>query len=613
MRTACIDSRKCEFTRGFAVFRLFAQRASCRGLAFILSVSAVLVATLSTALAGDAFVATGSMAQVREGHTSTLLNDGRVLITGGAVGNFSGCPGVGGQVNTAEIYDPQSGTFSPTGSMAVARVNHSAIRLDDGRVLVVGGWTNCRITATNLAEIYNPTTGMFSSTGSMSIARGDNPPIIKLSDGKVLVLGGTFEGGFGTATSQVDLYDPTAGTFTVVGNLALSRRDHGAVALQDGRILLFGGLRRCCSDPGNPARLTSAEIYDPSTHTASLLAASMNFSHSRNTNGALLSDGRVLIVSGSGNGNEIELFDPVTMTFAALPSLPAYSGLTTHSDHATLLDDGRVLISSNPSLVFEPVPNSLIDVSPVSHSIGIVGHRVTRLNNGSVLVSGGRTLGTLTASNAAFLFTSAESELSTVADSFLRGGSTNRNEGANPRLRIQATGNNRAVVAFDLAEIGTFVSSGLTKATLTLTIAENANNWGQAGDRTVDAHPLNVGFAEGNGQNAGVPASQSTRGFGPGVTWKCAIDAEIANQQPNCDPKWNGGDFGAATAEGILHINGLTGPVSWDVTDDVLAGATSWLIKKTLEGPSGKVFYFSREGAQDAGDESLAPTLLLER
>ena len=130
------------------------------------------------------------------------------------------------------------------------------------------------------------------------------------------------------------------------------------------------------------------------------------------------------------------------------------------------------------------------------------------------------------------------------------------------------------VVGFDQGAIDAFLAANtLTTATLVLTIAENANNWGTSNDRTVDAHPLTGDFAEGNGQNAGVPGSQSTRGTGPGVTWRCAVDAEIANQATDCDPTWNGGTFGPATAAPVVHVNGLSGAVSWDVTLDVEAGA----------------------------------------
>jgi hypothetical protein len=211
-----------------------------------------------------------------------------------------------------------------------------------------------------------------------------------------------------------------------------------------------------------------------------------------------------------------------------------------------------------------------------------------------------------------FLFTTAlDTSVTAEKDSFLRKGNPDRNEGANPGLRLQASGDNRIVVGFDQAAIDDF--GDVTTATLVLTISENADNWGQSSDRTVDAHPLTEEFAEGNGQNAGVPGAQSARGSGPGATWKCAIDAEVANQQTDCDPEWSGGDFGPATAAPVLHFNGLTGEVSWDVTDDVLADASAWLIKKTAEGQAGKVSYFSREGADAAGDPERAPRLILER
>jgi hypothetical protein len=198
--------------------------------------------------------------------------------------------------------------------------------------------------------------------------------------------------------------------------------------------------------------------------------------------------------------------------------------------------------------------------------------------------------------------------LTSVKDSFLREGNADRNEGANPTIRVQANGHNRAVVAFDLTGINL---AEVTSATLVLTIADNMNNWGSSG-RTVDAHRLMSDFAEGNGQQANVPPSQSTRGNGSGVTWNCAIDTDIGNQQTNCAATWNGGDFATATALSVLHVNSLTGEVEWDVTADVHAGGSRWLIKKTNEGATGEVAYYSREGSlQATGSLSLAPTLIL--
>ncbi len=75
---------------------------------------------------------------------------------------------------------------------------------------------------------------------------------------------------------------------------------------------------------------------------------------------------------------------------------------------------------------------------------------------------------------------------------------------------------------------------------------------------------------------------------------------------------WNGGTFGDATGAPVAHFNGLTGDVEWDVTADVLDGKTAWLIKKVKEGSNGDVRYYSKEGAEAAGNEDLAPRLILE-
>ena len=174
-----------------------------------------------------------------------------------------------------------------------------------------------------------------------------------------------------------------------------------------------------------------------------------------------------------------------------------------------------------------------------------------------------------------------EQTISIEKDSFLKSGKPNTNEGANPRLRVRSSGKNRAVMAFDLTGVNV---GSVTSATLVLTIAENANNWGQNDDRTVDAHPLIDTFTEGDGKIAEVtPQSERTRGSGPGVTWNCATDDEISNQSPNCILQWGGGNFGTATASPVIHLNGLTGEVSWDVTADVIAGTEEWLVKKTNE------------------------------
>jgi len=105
-------------------------------------------------------------------------------------------------------------------------------------------------------------------------------------------------------------------------------------------------------------------------------------------------------------------------------------------------------------------------------------------------------------------------------DSCVLGGSVNLNEGANPKIRLQASGNNRGLVAFDMTGVTT---DDLYQATLKLTINDDdpPSNWGASG-RYVDVHRLTEDWSEGNGKNFDLPSSEQTRGEGPGVTWKCA-------------------------------------------------------------------------------------------
>jgi hypothetical protein len=196
-----------------------------------------------------------------------------------------------------------------------------------------------------------------------------------------------------------------------------------------------------------------------------------------------------------------------------------------------------------------------------------------------------------------------------AADAFVRNLAPTTNEGANPRLRIQGLGRNRPLVDFDLSQLDRTL---VARATLVLTIADPVEHWGPLGVRTVQAHPLRTSFAEGTGKNAGLPDAEAIRGAGPGVTWTCASDSDIGNQRPDCRPFWRGGDFGPATARPVIHADGQTGEVRWDVTKDVLAGTSGWLLRKTEELLPGQVTYFSKEGAQELANPALAPRLLLE-
>jgi hypothetical protein len=141
------------------------------------------------------WTSTGSLAGARYSHALAVLNDGKVLVSGGQ--NISGVA-----MATAELYDPALGTWSATGSMVGARTIFTATVLNNGKVLVAGGWRSS--TFLTLAEVYDPAAGTWSATGSMASARRAHTATV-LNNGKVLVAGGSDNRG---PLASVEVYTP---------------------------------------------------------------------------------------------------------------------------------------------------------------------------------------------------------------------------------------------------------------------------------------------------------------------------------------------------------------------------------------------------------------------
>jgi hypothetical protein len=321
------------------------------------------------------FKATGSMAGPRVAHTATLLNNGKVLVAGGM--DVKGTP-----LATAEIYDPSNGTFDLTGSMTAARHHFATTLLPNGKVLVTGGLDpNGNALAT--AELYDPTSGTFSlTTVNMQFVHASHTATL-LNTGKVLVIG------WGNATAE--LFDPSTGMFTATGSMVEARVSHTATLLSSGKVLVAGGI-----GPPGPTVLAEAELYDPASgsfrQTLGNLATARQW-HAAN----LLQDGKVLVTGGmvdnSGTATAIaELYDPTTEMFTATTgSLTVARALQT----ATVLKDGTVLVAGgengNSPLATAEVYNPTAGTFSTTGGMASTreSYMATPLNDGTVLVTGG--------------------------------------------------------------------------------------------------------------------------------------------------------------------------------------------------------------------------------
>lgn len=369
-------------------------KAQSLGLPLLLLLGVVGHGPVARAQSAGTFTATGNMTTDRHSHTATLLADGRVLIAGGVSAYKS--------LSSVELYDPRTRTFKATGGMT-PRAAHSATLLPNGKVLIAGGYFTPATAYTSLAtaELYDPETGRFSATGEMSTPRSGATATL-LNNGKVLIAGGFYYPGQSNCCFPIgaELYDPDTGTFTATGDMTSGGADT-ATLLPNGKVLISKGNLDRLIPASEPASiftawpyLTATELYEPSSGKFTFAGYAAT-NHSGPT-ATLMMNGKVLIAGGDigdGDGGSLaaELYDPASGTIARTGNLRV--GREQHT--ATLLPDGSVLFAGGhlvPDLsvtaeIYDPLKEAFSGTTsmPIAHEV----HTATLLGDGTVLIAGG--------------------------------------------------------------------------------------------------------------------------------------------------------------------------------------------------------------------------------
>ncbi|WP_061221074.1 Kelch repeat-containing protein [Leptospira borgpetersenii] len=188
-----------------------------------------------------------SMNTPRGGHVLTVLADGRILASGGTL--FVGD-------TRSEIYNPATGQWTETGPIQPSRIYHTATRLNDGRVIVIGGIgsTDTEITTISSTLIYNPQTDQWVDGPPLNQSRNAHTATL-LQDGRLLVVGGDSNGVY---RQTMEIYDPNTNNWTLLP-MPGPRTEHGAYLEGDGSVVIATGR--------NTGLVQSTLRYNPNTNT----------------------------------------------------------------------------------------------------------------------------------------------------------------------------------------------------------------------------------------------------------------------------------------------------------------------------------------------------------
>ncbi|HSQ63191.1 MAG TPA: kelch repeat-containing protein [Polyangiaceae bacterium] len=330
------------------------------------------------------------MASVRGEHPGvTVLQDGRVLIAGGTTVPDSAVDCLA----TAEIFQRgQTDTVTPAANtMAVPRWHDAAVTMLDGRVLVEGGAV-CTGTACKTADLFDPTTNMFKPTANLMSEDRTSTWAVLMVDGRVMITS--------AQSATVEIYDPTADSFSTVALNTIHYFGQRIVRMRDGRVMVMGGDGCQGQSTCGPAQ-TVAEIFDPKTNKFTL-AKPMNQGRSQFT-AHVLPDGRVMVFGGASSSaggvnapmDSIEAYDPKADTWTVMP-YKLTVGRTWHA--SALVRDGTIIVMGGYTTVSCTPSDSVDQVDPIAGTVTPFGtlpdpntewNAITMLDGSVIGVGGG--------------------------------------------------------------------------------------------------------------------------------------------------------------------------------------------------------------------------------
>lgn len=578
-------------------------------------------AIFAAAPSNGGWTTVGSMATRRIVFSSTLLQNGEVLVAGGRPSQSEPL------IAFTELYNPSTKTWSTTGNLNTPRQNNDTqivpnlVTLQNGKALIVGG-SDVDATAIDAAELYDPSTGIWTNTGSLNTSRRE-AGVIVLNDGRVLAAGGVTGLISGTILTSSELYDPTTGTWSYTANdLAIQRDFPTLTKLQDGRVLLVGGHQ------ADGSCTNSEEIFDPTTNTWSS-AGTMPWGAVGITT-TLLPDGRVFAVGGGCPESVANsaIYNPSTNSWTATASMPQ----ARQNDESFLLSDGRVLVAGgsdlSSSIIYDPNTNTWSNGSSLNTLR--TAFAISPLSNGDILAVGGWVSDPSQPSDTfanAELYVPAPSVSAITAPSSpvlvntaITASASFTDQNTNPHTATwdwgDTTTSNGTVTESNgsgsVSDSHTYTATGVYTITLTVTNSDGVK--GTSTYQYVAVYDSSTSFAGGRSFDNPSSASPNTTGkvtFGISAKYN---NSNVLTGSAKMNFKAANIDFASTSLTSLATSNGrayLKGSGTFNGTsgytflatgiDGSVVGGND-LIRFQIKDASGNVVYDSQPGASDTAD-----------